>query len=90
MKLTLTDDGKWRNEHAAFATGEPLFAVFVQEQRSHFNKSRRRYSVVADGLNDLNYRAELTLKSFDEREHAKDFAAKLVALLNDQEDNQHD
>ena len=90
MKLTLTDDGKWRNEHAAFGTGEPLFAVFVQENRSLFDKSRRRFSVVVDGLNDRNYRAELTLKSFDEREQAQEFAAKLAALLNEQEDNQLD
>lgn len=86
MKLTLTDDGKWRNDHAAFATGEPLFAVFVQENRSLFDKSRRRYSVVVDGLNDRNYLAELTLKSFGEREQAQAFAAKLAALLNEQED----
>lgn len=89
MKLTLTDDGKWRNEDAAFVTGEPLFAVSVQENRSRFDKSRCRYSVVVDGLNDRNYRAELTLKFFGEREQAQAFAERLANLLNEEE-NRHD
>lgn len=87
MKLTLNADGEWRNEDAAFVTGEPLFAVSVQENRSRFDKSRCHYSVVVDGLNDRNYRAELTLKFFGEREQAQDFAAKLVALLSEEQTN---
>ena len=85
MAKLILDGVNWVN-HSALLEPNNIFSVEVQTCTSRFDKNRSpKYLVVANGVNSLSYRVELTIKTFDTPQKAADFAAKLAHLINEED-----
>ena len=83
MIWTQNGNGNW--DHAdgkQLGVPNTFYKIAIEEHRSHFDKDRVRYSVVALGTDERGYSQDFTLKSFKSRNAAQNFADNLAALLN--------
>ena len=89
-KFIQVDDNTWvvRGEDWTYRYNH-FSDLVVTTKQSKFS-SARKFCVELAGTSDKGDCYNTVVKSFDEREQAQEFAAKLAALLNEQEDNQHD
>ena len=86
-KFIQVDDNTWQAQGEDWTYRENHFCdIFVVAKASKFTP-QRKFCVHLSGVGDSGYHYDTVVRSFDGLEHAQAFAAKLAALLSEEQAN---